>query len=105
MRSRGRSTVAPKRAAPRRPRHDRMADQATFVRYVREAFARLDDRPYLQAHPLASLLAGAGQPPSAEVLRRSLLAAIEELRPPSGTPAGSPTWRRWRWLALRYVEG
>ncbi len=82
-----------------------MIDQATFDLYVREAFARLDDRPFLQTHPLTALLAPVGQTPSPEWLRRALLGAIDQLRPPQGTPPGSAKWRRWRFLALHYIEG
>ena len=82
-----------------------MLDQATFFRYVREVFARLDDRPYLSTHPLASSLVGAEKGVSPEALRQTLLNAIEELRPPEGTPPGSTNWRRWLCLHLRYAEG
>ncbi|MBI2942037.1 MAG: hypothetical protein HYY04_16525 [Chloroflexi bacterium] len=45
------------------------AGQETFLRYPREASARLDDRLYLVAHLLAVLLAPSGQAASPEVLR------------------------------------
>ena len=82
-----------------------MVDRATFVRYVHEAFARLDDPPYLTTHPLGSLLFGADQPASAETLRRALLSAVAQLRPPEGTPHDSASWRRWQALTLRHVDG
>lgn len=82
-----------------------MTDRPTFFRHVREVFARLDDRPYLQAHPLVALLSTSSHTASAEALRRNLVDAIEQLRPPKGTPAGSAKWRQWRCLVLRYVEG
>ncbi len=82
-----------------------MVDQSTFFRYVHEVFAHLDDRPYLAAHPLASLLTGKGQAASPDTLRRVVLAAIDELRPPEGQPIGTATWRRWKSLTLRYVDG
>src|SRR5258708_40341297 len=82
-----------------------MVDQAKFFRYVDEAFARLDDRPFLLAHPLPALLATPGQTATPDLLRRAFLAAIEQLRPPDGTPDNQANWRRWRGLTLRYVKG
>jgi CheY-like chemotaxis protein len=82
-----------------------MVDQRQFFGYVEEVFARLDDRPFLLAHPLPRLLAAPGQPATPESLRRSLLAAIEQLRPPEGTPSNLANWRRWHHLILRYVSG
>ncbi|MBI2941723.1 MAG: response regulator [Chloroflexi bacterium] len=82
-----------------------MTDWITFAQHVREAFARLDDRPYLRSHPLARLLAPTDQPASPEALRRTLLGAIEELRPPEPTLPRSPGWRRYRSIRLRYVDG
>lgn len=82
-----------------------MIDEATFQIYVREVFARLDDTPFVQRHSLAMLLARGERPGSAERLRHVLLAAVEKLRPPSSTPSGTTTDRRYRCLSLRYVEG
>jgi hypothetical protein len=39
------------------------------------------------------------------MLHRLLLEAIEQLKPPAGTPAHSSLWRRYRHAFLRYVEG
>jgi len=80
-------------------------DRATFSRYVREVFAHLDDRLYLRSHPLTKLLAPRGQAGSPEELRRALVGAIEELRPPAPILRRSPGWRRYRYLRRRYVEG
>jgi len=82
-----------------------MLDRATFFGYVRQAFAHLDDRPYLLAHPLAALLGRPGEVASPEALRNALLGAAEQLRPLQAASSGSANWRRWRYLALRYVEG
>jgi CheY-like chemotaxis protein len=82
-----------------------MVNQEQFFRYVYEGFAHLDDRPFLVAHPLPALLVAPGQSATPETLRRSLLAAIEQLRPPEGTPSHLANWRRWRHLTLRYVSG
>lgn len=77
----------------------------TFASYVRDALAHLYDRPYLRTHPLRPLLLGPTQTSPADELRRLLLDAIAQLRPPDPCPPASPTWRRHRYLVLRYVEG
>ncbi|MBI2940379.1 MAG: response regulator [Chloroflexi bacterium] len=82
-----------------------MLDRATFSQYVRDALARLDDRPHLRRHALTELLAPPGQPGSPEALRRAIVEAIEELRPPEPILPRSPGWRRYRLLRRRYVEG
>lgn len=82
-----------------------MTDRSTFLRYVHEVFDRLDDPSYLATHPLASLLFGADQQSSPGMLRRALLNAIAQIRPPQGTPTDSISWRRWRALTHRHVDG
>jgi CheY-like chemotaxis protein len=82
-----------------------MVGQATFFWYVRQVFDRLQDQPYLVGHPLTRLLVQSGQISSGERLRQAILQAIDQLRPPPGTPAGSSLDRRWRALSLRHVEG
>lgn len=82
-----------------------MVDKSTFLRFVHDAFDHLDDRPFLATHPLARLLGGGSHLASPEVLRRALVDTVDELRPPDGTPAGSASWRRWRGMRLRYVDG
>lgn len=79
-----------------------------FAKWVREALNRLYDSPYLQSHRLASLLANEGRGAAlrrSQDLRRVLLDAIQAMRPGSGVPAGSPDWRAYRILELRYIEG
>jgi CheY-like chemotaxis protein len=83
-------------------------DHETFAGWVRDALNRLYDSPYLQAHPLAALLAGEEgdiAPRRSQNLRRVLLEAIQEMRPGAGVPAQSPDWRAYRILELRYIEG
>ena len=82
-------------------------DRETFVGWVHEALSRLYDSQYLQAHPLAGLLAAdeAGVPRRSQTLRRVLLDAIQSMRPAAGVPAQSPDWRAYRILELRYIEG
>jgi CheY-like chemotaxis protein len=80
-------------------------DRYTFSRMVREALDHLGNRPYLERHPLGGFLYPAQHPVPAEALQRALLDAINELRPPPNTPTTSVSWRHWRYLTLRYVEG
>lgn len=79
-----------------------------FERWVHDALARLYDTPHLQSHPLGSLLLprkAASALHRCQALRRTLLDAIQALRPAPGTPAQSPDWRAYRILELRYIEG
>lgn len=83
-------------------------DRPQFDKWVHEALTHLYDTPYLQTHPLVDCLPrGEAEPhlPRSQRLRRTLLEAIESMRPPSGTPAQSPDWRGYRILELRYIEG
>jgi CheY-like chemotaxis protein len=78
-----------------------------FAAWVRDALTHLYDAPYLQTHPLASLLPKSEQNDPLQRmqrLRRLLLDAIHAVRPAPGTPASSPDWRHYRLLELRYVE-
>ena len=81
-----------------------MADRVEFAAYVRDALAHLYDRPYLRRHPLGPLLGGKS-PVSPDELRGLLLTTIESLRPPEPCPPAAPSWRRYRYLELRYVRG
>lgn len=81
-----------------------MRDFAAFVRLIHEVYPRLHDRVFLEDHPLLRLLGG----PStfgAERLHRTLIDAIEWLRPLGSASPASVEWRRFRHLQLRYVEG
>jgi len=80
-------------------------DRQRFVRSIHEAFEHLDDRVFLTRHPLEFLLKTTGGVNSPEALRRTLLGAIERLRPTPDTPPSSLAWRHWRGLVLRYVDG
>jgi CheY-like chemotaxis protein len=82
-----------------------MADRSTFISHVREVFDHLDDPAYLGSHPLAGLLGIHDRRAAAGALRRTLLGAVDELRPADGTPLDSSAWRRWRCLVMRYVDG
>ncbi len=73
---------------------------------ARDALDHLYEEPLLQQHPLAELLvpevpvAGRGA-----ALRRALVDAIQQLRPPHTIALASPIWRRYRSLCQRYLEG
>lgn len=81
--------------------------RTSFGRHVRNALSYLYDIPYLQSHPLASLL---GLKDSAHpslvgpALRQRLLEAIEHLRPESEAPTTERAGRRYELLKLRYAS-
>lgn len=79
-----------------------------FAQWVHDALSRLYDSPYLQKHPLATLLTDRESTTPlrrSQNLRRVLLDAIQAMRPGPGIPAQSPDWRAYRILELRFVEG
>jgi non-specific serine/threonine protein kinase len=81
---------------------------ATFSRQVRDALAHLNDPTYLQANPLTRFVAPpptARQAGSGRLLRETLLAAIEALRPERDVPPSDHAWRGYDLLTLRFVEG
>lgn len=82
-----------------------MTQRDTLVSYLRDALAHLYDRPYLEVHPIGPLLFGQARTSTADDLRQLLLDTIEQLRPPEPCPPTARTWRRYRYLVLRYVEG
>ncbi len=78
-----------------------------FAEWVQDALNRLYDSPYLQKHILAEIFQSDGLralQPSQQV-RKTLMDAIEELRPRANVPAQSPDWRAYQILELRYIEG
>ncbi len=87
-------------------------DRAEFGRLVREGLADLYDQTALQISPLAALLiAETGERRTrpgtrAELLRATLIAAIEGLRPAEKAPGPDASeWRPYLLLIGRYVEG
>lgn len=78
-----------------------------FTRWVQDALNRLYDSPYLQTHPLGEILYRDGPRPLqySQQIRKTLMDAIEELRPPANVPAQSPDWRAYRILEMRYIGG
>jgi CheY-like chemotaxis protein len=85
-------------------RGDNVVDQREFSELVPEVLRHLYEAAHLQTSPLAGLLVEAGLIRSPEQLARYLTAAIDGLRPPGAVPPGSPGWRQYRYLYLRYVE-
>ncbi len=81
---------------------------AGFAHQVHDALAHLYDTVYLQTHPLAKLAGAEGAEKSAnlgQVLRQSLIAAIETLRPSLDEQTNPAAWRSYHILTMRYVEG
>ncbi len=79
-----------------------------FRKQVKDALEHLYDTAYLETHPL--LLQFSNEPADnrltrAQKLRGLLKETIEALRPPEGSPPGSPEWRCYRALRYRYVQG
>jgi CheY-like chemotaxis protein len=72
---------------------------------VRDALLHLYDVAYLQTHPLAGLGGGDGSALRGKALLQTLLDAVAALEPRPGTAAGSPAWRGYHLLELRYLEG
>lgn len=80
-------------------------DQTTFFASVHDAVAHFYDHVYLRAHPLGRYLSSSGEPLAPDHLHHLLHEAIEQVQPAPGTPSTSPSWRRYQYLALRYLEG
>jgi len=79
-----------------------------FRKQIKDALEHLYDTAYLETHPL--LLQFSTQPADsrltrAQKLRGLLKEAVEALRPPEGSPTGSPEWRSYLALRYRYVQG
>ena len=77
-----------------------------FEDWVHSALRQLYDAPALDEHPLGTVLcSNQAAIDRAQALRRTLLAAIQSLRPDPATPAHSPDWRGYRILEMRFIEG
>jgi len=73
---------------------------------VHSALNHLYDVPYLQTHPLVSIMTSDNNRLGrSQQLREVLLGAIDAMRPLSGSQQGSVAWRAFRILELRYIEG
>lgn len=83
-----------------------MSDPSQFEKHTHDALAHLYDLPYLRDHPLTRWLepiAGAEAP--GRVLRRIILDAIQDLKPPPDSPHDTAAAARYQFLYLRYVKG
>ncbi|MCL4545086.1 MAG: response regulator [Chloroflexi bacterium] len=80
------------------------ADIDVLDQLVRDALAHLFDPAALEHHELGRVLLP-GTHLSAGALRQLLLTAIERLHPPALAPSGSPAWRHYQALHLRYING
>lgn len=80
--------------------------QQSLVKEIHDALAHLYDLPYLLSHPLvyAVVMSGRTESPG-RALRRLLLDAIQELKPPAESPHDSVAVARYQFLHLRYVQG
>jgi len=90
-----------------RPTGVDMLSKEAFSKHVRDALTHLYDPIYLQNHALAEVLVLAEAPNHrirAQMLRETILEAIEQLRPDSRLPFGSKEWIAYRILSLRYLE-
>jgi|SRR5579859_829833 len=73
---------------------------------ARGALDHLYEEPLLHQHPLAELLVPEASAADRGVaLRRALVDAIQQFRPPHTIALISPVWRRYRSLCQRYLEG
>jgi len=75
-----------------------------FKRHLRTALNSLYDPSVLRDSPLAELLDVDQRPGTVSALRRTLIDAIESLKPIESTPAGARTWRVYHILRRRYTE-
>jgi CheY-like chemotaxis protein len=82
-----------------------MTDRATFSQAVQEALQRLHERGVLDSHPLTRLLSRGNRPLTGRELRQLLLDRMEQLKPEMESAQLSPSWRRYRHLVLRYLDG
>jgi len=78
--------------------------KALFAHYLRRALASLYDPSVLRGSPLADLFGVAQRDDAISALRRTLLSAIETLRPNENAPSASKSWRVYQILRRRYVE-
>src|SRR5262245_39558588 len=82
-------------------------DDLAFVRHVQDCLGHLHDVGYLGATPVARAVVGTRAAHPGDALRRALIDAIEQVRPPdeAPSPAAAPQWRRHRLLSLRCLDG
>lgn len=76
----------------------------TFLRELRTALRHLYDPAELRKSPLIPLLHIPVQPDAAAALRKTLLEAIQSLKPGSKVSVDSTAWRTHRLLTYRFIE-
>ena len=80
-------------------------DPNQFRYQVRDALAHLYDQAYLETHPLVAFLkVDHSNEPRGTALQHVLLDAIQGLRPSPDLPYSSVSWRKYRYLFLRYAQ-
>jgi CheY-like chemotaxis protein len=80
-------------------------DDQEFEEIVHTALTHLYEHSFLLRHPFTRLLGSSSSAGyRANSLRRLLLDAIQDLKPPREMPADSPAGRHYQYLYLRYVE-
>ncbi len=85
-----------------------MENADEFRKQIKDALEHLYDTAYLETHPLVSQfqnLAADSRLTRAQIFRGLLKETIEALRPPEGSPSGSPEWRSYLALRYRYLQG
>ena len=82
-----------------------MVSRELFARYVQQVLLRLHDRAYLETHPLARLLVEPTVTGGGESLRSAVVDAIEQFRPADSVTQDSSSWRIYRQLCLRHLDG
>ncbi len=83
-----------------------MSEWSQFEKYTHDALTHLYDLPYLREHPLTRWvgpIAGSDEP--GRVLRRMILDAIQDTKPPPDSPHDTAAAARYQFLYLRYVKG
>lgn len=79
-----------------------------FVDHTRQLLEHLYDLPFLQQHFFASPVAPPrlqdGEMPS-QLMRRTLVEAIEALKPPAGVAPSTPQSRVYNVVSLHYIDG
>jgi CheY-like chemotaxis protein len=81
-----------------------MIDRESFAELVHSALAHLYDHAYLKGHPLAQPLVSPTPDERGRALRRLLLHAIQDLKPPLDAPRQAAGWRHYQYLSLHDVE-
>jgi CheY-like chemotaxis protein len=80
-------------------------DRHSFDDQIHEALSQLYDLPFLQRSPLQGVLRPEGPAVArGKALHQALLAAIEQVKPPTEVSPDATAWKTYRSLVLRYVR-